>query len=74
MSCKTLVPTYALVANVDLVVIRRKDEEQASVLYGRCLHRGALLSDGHIGDHWFLDEMTVSNIIGSGTAVRGNRR
>ncbi|MDJ0863364.1 MAG: glutamate synthase-related protein [Gammaproteobacteria bacterium] len=43
-----LVPTYALVANVDLVVIRRQDEEQASVLYGRCLHRGALLSDGHI--------------------------
>ncbi len=43
-----LVPTYALVANVDLVVIRRKDEDQASVLYGRCLHRGALLSDGHI--------------------------
>ena len=37
-----LVPTYALVANVDLVVIRRQDEDQASVLYGRCLHRGAL--------------------------------
>jgi glutamate synthase domain-containing protein 2 len=41
-------PVYALVANVDLVVIRWKDEEKASVLYGRCLHRGALLSDGHI--------------------------
>lgn len=39
-------PTYALVANVDLVVIRYGN--QVSVLYGRCLHRGALLSDGHI--------------------------
>ena len=39
-------PSYALVANVDLVVIRY--DEQVSVLYGRCLHRGALLSDGSI--------------------------
>lgn len=39
-------PAYALVSNVDLVVIRYDDE--VSVLYGRCLHRGALLSDGHI--------------------------
>ena len=39
-------PAYALVANVDLVVIRYDD--QVSVLFGRCLHRGALLSDGHI--------------------------
>jgi glutamate synthase domain-containing protein 2 len=39
-------PIYALVANVDLVVIRFDD--QVSVLYGRCQHRGALMSDGHI--------------------------
>ncbi|HSM17084.1 MAG TPA: glutamate synthase-related protein [Gemmatimonadales bacterium] len=39
-------PTHALVANVDLVVIR--DGSDVSVLYGRCLHRGALLSDGRI--------------------------
>ena len=39
-------PTYALVENVDLVVIRYDDD--VSVLYGRCLHRGALLSDGHV--------------------------
>ena len=45
---KPLSPAYALVANVDLVVIRWKDAEQASVLYGRCLHRGALLADGHV--------------------------
>ena len=42
-------PTYALVANVDLVVIRYDDN--VSILYGRCLHRGALLSDGYIDGH-----------------------
>ena len=39
-------PTYALVAGVDLVVVRR--DAAVSVLYGRCLHRGALLADGHV--------------------------
>ena len=39
-------PAYALVANVDLVVIRY--DEDVSVLFGRCLHRGALLADGHV--------------------------
>ena len=43
-----LVPAYALAANVDLVMIRWQDKEEVSVLYGRCLHRGALLSDGCI--------------------------
>lgn len=43
-----LKPAYALVANVDLVVIRWAGEDEVSVLYGRCLHRGALLSDGHV--------------------------
>ena len=43
-----LKPAYALAADVDLVVIRLKDEEQVSVLYGRCAHRGALMSDGRI--------------------------
>ena len=41
-------PTYALVSNVDLVIVRWENEEEVSVLYGRCLHRGALLSDGEI--------------------------
>ena len=40
------VPAYALVHDVDLVVIRH--DEDVSVLYGRCLHRGALLSDGYV--------------------------
>jgi glutamate synthase domain-containing protein 2/nitrite reductase/ring-hydroxylating ferredoxin subunit len=39
-------PAGALVGNVDLVVIRHGDD--VSVLYGRCLHRGALLADGHV--------------------------
>jgi glutamate synthase domain-containing protein 2/nitrite reductase/ring-hydroxylating ferredoxin subunit len=43
-----LEPVYALVAGVDLVVVRWPQEEQVSVLYGRCAHRGALMSDGRI--------------------------
>jgi len=41
-------PSYALVANVDLVVIRWPDVENVSVLYGRCQHRGALMSDASL--------------------------
>ena len=40
------VPTYALARSVDLVVTRFG--EQVSVLYGRCLHRGALMADGYV--------------------------
>lgn len=43
-----LVPSYALVAGVDLVIVRWEGEKEVSVMYGRCLHRGALMSDGHI--------------------------
>jgi glutamate synthase domain-containing protein 2 len=39
-------PAYALVAGVDLVLVRYDD--RVSVLYGRCHHRGALLADGHV--------------------------
>ncbi|MEE4014316.1 glutamate synthase-related protein [Roseibium sp. FZY0029] len=39
-------PQYALVADVDLVVVRFDDD--ISVFYGRCLHRGALMSDGYV--------------------------
>jgi nitrite reductase/ring-hydroxylating ferredoxin subunit len=43
-------PTHALVADVDLVVVRFDDA--VSVLYGRCAHRGALMADGHVaGDN-----------------------
>ncbi len=39
-------PAYALVADVDLVVLRSGSE--ISVFYGRCLHRGVLLADGRV--------------------------
>ncbi len=39
-------PEYAIVGDVDLVVVRFDDN--VSVFYGRCLHRGALMSDGHV--------------------------
>ncbi len=43
-------PVAVLVADVDLVIVRFDDNH--SVLYGRCLHRGALMSDGSIvGDN-----------------------
>ena len=43
-------PQHALVENVDLVIVRYDDK--ISVLYGRCLHRGALMADGHVdGDN-----------------------
>jgi glutamate synthase domain-containing protein 2 len=43
-------PAHALLADVDLVVVRRDDT--VCVLYGRCAHRGALMADGHVdGDN-----------------------
>ena len=32
---KPLIPTYALVGNVDLVLIRLEDDQNVSVMYGR---------------------------------------
>lgn len=47
---KDKTPVHSKVLNTDLVVIRYGKE--VSVLYGRCLHRGALLGDGYIdGDN-----------------------
>ena len=43
-------PAHALVGEVDLVIVRY--DGSVSVLYGRCLHRGALMADGHVeGDN-----------------------
>jgi glutamate synthase domain-containing protein 2/nitrite reductase/ring-hydroxylating ferredoxin subunit len=42
-------PTHALVKNTDLVIT--KHQTGISVLYGRCLHRGALMSDGYVDGH-----------------------
>jgi len=41
-------PTYARVDNTDLVLIRYDDN--LSLLYGRCLHRGAILADGYVDE------------------------
>jgi len=47
-----LEPTGAIVAGVDLVIVRWEGTDSASVLYGRCLHRGAHLADGFVrGDN-----------------------
>lgn len=43
-------PDAALVLDVDLVVVRYDDN--VTVLYGRCAHRGALMADGYVdGDN-----------------------
>lgn len=43
-------PVGKVVNGLDLVIIRYGN--QVSVLYGRCLHRGALMADGHVdGDN-----------------------
>jgi glutamate synthase domain-containing protein 2/nitrite reductase/ring-hydroxylating ferredoxin subunit len=39
-------PTHHQVNGLDLVVL--KYDEKVSVLYGRCLHRGALMADGYV--------------------------
>ncbi len=64
-------PEYALVGEVDLVVIRYDD--QVSVLYGRCLHRAALMSDGHIeGNNLFCGVHNWDYRIDSGVSEYNN--
>ncbi len=64
-------PTYALVADVDLVVTRYDDK--VSVLYGRCLHRGALLSDGHVdGDNLICGVHNWDYRLSSGVSAYNN--
>jgi len=43
---KDRVPVHKQINGLDLVVIRY--ENNVSVLYGRCLHRGALMANGHV--------------------------
>ncbi|MCK5281485.1 MAG: Rieske 2Fe-2S domain-containing protein, partial [Cyclobacteriaceae bacterium] len=43
---KDRIPAHALAKNLDLVIVLY--DSNISVLYGRCLHRGALMADGHI--------------------------
>ena len=63
-------PRYARVGEVDLVVVRYDD--QVSVFYGRCLHRGALLSDGFVrGDNLICG--CTTGTIGWTVACRSTR-
>ena len=64
-------PAYALVANVDLVVIRY--DEAVSVLYGRCAHRGALMSDGIVdGNNLVCGLHGFDYLVTSGISERRN--
>ena len=45
-SLKDKTPQHALVNGLDLVIVKYGNE--VSVLYGRCLHRGALMADGRV--------------------------
>lgn len=42
-------PSHAVVNDLDLVVVAY--DGNISVFYGRCLHRGALMADGHVEGH-----------------------
>ena len=42
-------PIHKILNGLDLVII--KYGKEISVLYGRCLHRGALMADGHVDGH-----------------------
>jgi nitrite reductase/ring-hydroxylating ferredoxin subunit len=54
-------PMHALVADVDLVIVRFDDT--VSVLCGRCAHRGALMSDGHVaGDNLICGVLICTEI------------
>lgn len=62
---------HALVSGVDLVYTRHDD--QPSVLYGRCLHRGALLADGHIdGENLICDVHGWDYRIATGVSAYDN--
>ncbi|MCB1247785.1 MAG: Rieske 2Fe-2S domain-containing protein [Acidimicrobiales bacterium] len=57
---------------IDLVIIRRGDDH--TVLYGRCLHRGALLADGTIrGDNLLCGLHGWDYRIDSGVSAYDNR-
>lgn len=64
-------PAYALAGEVDLVVIRY--DENVSVLYGRCHHRAALMSDGHVdGDNLYCAVHNWDYRIDSGVSEYNN--
>ncbi len=65
-------PAYALVGEVDLVVV--KFDDKVSVLYGRCLHRGALMSDGYVeGNNLFCGVHFWDYRLDSGVSEYSNK-
>ena len=52
---------------MDLVVIRFDD--RVSVLYGRCLHRGALMADGEVSGPNLICGLAGSDVI---NGLQGN--
>jgi len=64
-------PFYARVNKIDLVIIRY--DENVSVLYGRCLHRGAILADGFVdGDNLICGVHNWDYRIDSGISAYSN--
>ncbi len=64
-------PQAARVADVDLVIVRFEDNH--SVLYGRCLHRGALMADGHLdGDNLICGLHGWDYVIQTGVSAYNN--
>lgn len=65
-------PVHALVAGVDLVLVRRGDA--VTLLYGRCLHRGALMADGRVeGDNLVCGLHHWDYRLDSGVSAYDNR-
>jgi len=65
-------PVGAIVEGVDLVIVRW--DEQVSVLYGRCQHRGALMADGYIeGDNIICGVHKWDYRLDSGVSAYNNR-
>ncbi|WP_255794996.1 glutamate synthase-related protein [Mycobacteroides abscessus] len=68
-------PHALVVEGVPLVLIRR--DWEVSVLYGRCAHRGALMSDGYVtGDHivcgvhgWRYDATSGVSVVSPSVAL-----
>jgi len=64
-------PTHALVENTDLVIV--KYDDKFTVLYGRCLHRGALMSDGRVeGDNLYCGLHDWDYRLDSGVSAYNN--
>ncbi len=65
-------PIHAKVENTDLVIVRYDDK--VSVLYGRCLHRGAMMADGFVdGDNLICGLHSWDYRIDTGVSAYNNK-